>query len=52
VEQYLTSLAAVRGQPSLSTLRALVGRRATLTQRRTALVDRLEQVEVTRQLGM
>jgi hypothetical protein len=50
VEQYLTTLASVRGHPSLATLRTLVGRRATLTARRTALVDRLEQVQVTRAL--
>jgi hypothetical protein len=51
VEQYLTTFGSVRGRPSLSSLRALVGRRATLSSRRTALVDRLEQVQVTRQLA-
>jgi hypothetical protein len=50
VEQYLTTFGSVRGRPSLATLRALVGRRTTLTSRRTALVDRLEQVQVTRSL--
>lgn len=50
VEQYLTTFGSVRGRPSLSTLRALVGKRATLTARRGALVDRLEQVQVTRHL--
>lgn len=50
VEQYLSTLGSVRGRPSLSMLRTLVARRATLTSRRSALVDRLEQVEVTRSL--
>lgn len=50
VEQYLSTLGSVRGRASLSTLRSLVARRATLTSRRTALVDRLEQVQVTRSL--
>jgi hypothetical protein len=50
VEQYLTAFGSVQRRPSLATLRSLVGRRATLTARRTALVDRLEQVEVTRSL--
>jgi len=51
VEQYLSTLGSVRGRASLSTLRGLVVRRATLTSRRTALVDRLEQVQVTRSLA-
>lgn len=51
VEQYLATFGSVRGRPSLSSLRALVGRRATLSSRRTALVERLEQVQVTRQLA-
>jgi hypothetical protein len=50
VEQYLSILGSVRGRPSLSALRTLVTRRTTLTSRRTALVDRLEQVQVTRTL--
>jgi hypothetical protein len=50
VEQYLSILGSVRGRPSLSALRTLVTRRTTLTSRRTALVDRLEQVQVTRSL--
>ena len=50
VEQYLTTFASVRGRPSLSTLRTLIGRRAALTSRRTALVERLEDVQVTPKL--
>ncbi|MGE0540636.1 MAG: hypothetical protein AB7R89_10695 [Dehalococcoidia bacterium] len=50
VEQYLTTIASVRGAPTLSTLRALVAHRTTIRSRRTALVDRLEQVQVTRSL--
>ncbi len=52
VEQYLTTLGSVRGRPSLSTLRTLVSRRAALTARRGLLVDRLEDAQVTRALGV
>ena len=51
VEQYLTTLGSVRGRPSLSALRTLVSRRAALTARRSLLVDRLEDAQVTRALG-
>jgi hypothetical protein len=51
VEQYLTTFGSVRGRPSLSALRTLVARRASLASRRTALVERLESAQVTRELS-
>ena len=51
VEQYLSTFGSVRGRPSLSALRTLVARRASLASRRTALVERLESVQVVRQLA-
>ena len=50
VEQYLITYGSVRGRASLAALRTLVSRRAALTSRRTALVERLESVRVTRAL--
>ena len=51
VEAYLSAFAAVRRAPSLAQVRALVSRRAAMTARRTALVDRLDAVQVTRALS-
>ena len=48
VHQYLSDLVAVRRRPTLARMRTLVGRRAELAARRTALVDRLESADVTR----
>jgi hypothetical protein len=48
VEHYLSMLANVRGAPGLAQLRRLVAARSTLTTRRTALVDRLDSAQVTR----
>ena len=51
VHDYLSRVLTVRRALTLYDLRALVGHRAALIARRTALVDRLDDVQVTRTLA-
>ena len=51
VYDYLSRITAVRRSLSLADLRGLVTHRAALMTRRTALVDRLDDVQVTRSLA-
>lgn len=51
VDAYLSRLSAVRRAPTLAELRGLISARTALAARRTALVERLDTVQVTRVLG-
>ena len=51
VYHYLSRIHAVRSAPTLADLRGLIAARTALSTRRTALVERLDAVQVTRTLG-
>ncbi len=52
VYHYLSRIHAVRNAPTLSDLRGLITARTALSTRRTALVERLDAVQVTRTLSV